>query len=52
MITFNPWSWGDESYYSEELARKVLEMIAQELGGGLKMGKISYRPVNSSCPYS
>ncbi|TGJ87741.1 hypothetical protein E0Z10_g1064 [Xylaria hypoxylon] len=48
MITFHPWSWGDEltlsaawneSFYSNEIAVDALEKIMKELGEGLKMDR-------------
>ncbi|KAI0542228.1 hypothetical protein GGR58DRAFT_453181 [Xylaria digitata] len=56
MITFHPWSWGDEltlsaawneSFYSNEVAVDALEKIMTELGEGLKMGSVSYRVVTA-----
>lgn len=52
MITFHPYSWGDEltlsaawneSFYSNEIVLDSLEKIMKELGEGLKMDRVSYR---------
>ncbi|KAI0838318.1 hypothetical protein F5Y06DRAFT_55874 [Hypoxylon sp. FL0890] len=61
MITFHPWSWGEEltisaawneSFYSTEIAIDVLEKTIEELGEGLKIGKLTYRIVTSCCDAS
>ncbi|KAI3333403.1 hypothetical protein F4824DRAFT_513313 [Ustulina deusta] len=61
MITFHPWSWGDEltlsaawneTFYSREIAVDALEKIMEELGEGLKMEPVSYRVVTACCDSS
>ncbi|GAW22248.1 hypothetical protein ANO14919_117840 [Xylariales sp. No.14919] len=61
MITFHPWSWGNEltlsaawneSFYSNEIAVDALEKIMKELGEGLKMSQVSYRVVTACCDSS